>query len=215
MRRSAPNSERSDTAETREKLLAAAMKVFARDGYQVAGLRDISAGAGVNSALIGYHFGGKEGIYLEVVAQVCALVGERIQAAVAAGTSTLDTLDRARAVDAACQLMEPVMDMVLDDASNDWARLMLHEQLNPGPGFAMFHETLARPCVELLAALVAKAHGRPRSDDDAIAALAIIGMLLIFRSANASYTLLVPEGVSKELHRTVLRDAVRRAIADL
>lgn len=215
MRRSAPNSERPDTAETREKLLEAAMKVFAREGYQAAALRDISSEAGVNSALIGYHFGGKEGIYLEVVAQVCELVGARMQAALDAGAATLDTLDSTQAADAACQLLEPVMEMVLDDGSNDWARLMLHEQLHPGAGFKMLHDALARPCIEMLADLIAKAHRRPRTDEDAIAALAIIGMLLIFRSANASYVLLVPAEVSKETHRAVLQDAVRRAIYEL
>lgn len=57
--------QRSDGQETRQALLAAASEVFAKKGYWEATNADICGRAGVNSALINYHFGSKENLYVE------------------------------------------------------------------------------------------------------------------------------------------------------
>lgn len=48
---------------TRENLLKAAIHVFAEKGYDGATVKDLAAAAGVNIALISYHFGGKEKLF--------------------------------------------------------------------------------------------------------------------------------------------------------
>jgi AcrR family transcriptional regulator len=48
--------------DTRHRLLMAAIQVFAQKGFDAAGIREIAQLAGANSALIHYHFGGKEGL---------------------------------------------------------------------------------------------------------------------------------------------------------
>lgn len=53
--------------EAREKLMAAATPLFAENGYAGVSIREVAAAAGVNSALISYYFGGKEGLYEAVV----------------------------------------------------------------------------------------------------------------------------------------------------
>lgn len=55
----APDSAR----DTRNRLLEAALLVFAEKGFDGAGIRDIAALAKANSAMVQYHFGGKEGLY--------------------------------------------------------------------------------------------------------------------------------------------------------
>lgn len=49
--------------DTRESLLHACAPIFAELGLEGATVKDIAAAAGVNAALISYHFGGKEGLY--------------------------------------------------------------------------------------------------------------------------------------------------------
>jgi len=49
--------------DTRELLLQAAAPIFAERGLEGSTVKDIAASAGVNVALISYHFGGKEGLY--------------------------------------------------------------------------------------------------------------------------------------------------------
>jgi AcrR family transcriptional regulator len=54
------------TAGSREKLLASAEVLFSKHGYNGVSVRDIAAAAGVNSALVGYYFGGKQALLAEI-----------------------------------------------------------------------------------------------------------------------------------------------------
>src|SRR3546814_12999364 len=57
-----------DAAATRAAILAAARERFLRESYDSVGLREIAGDAGVDVALISRYFGGKEGLFREVVA---------------------------------------------------------------------------------------------------------------------------------------------------
>jgi TetR/AcrR family transcriptional regulator, regulator of cefoperazone and chloramphenicol sensitivity len=59
--------------DTRNRLLEAALVEFAEKGFDGAGIRDIAARARANSAMVQYHFGGKEGLYLAVMRQTFEL----------------------------------------------------------------------------------------------------------------------------------------------
>jgi AcrR family transcriptional regulator len=50
----------------RVKLLTAAEKLFARQGYAEISTRQIAAAAGLNAALISYYFGSKQALYYEI-----------------------------------------------------------------------------------------------------------------------------------------------------
>ncbi len=52
---------------TRRALISAAVVVFSEHGYETASVRDITGRAKVNQGAITYHFGGKEGLYREVL----------------------------------------------------------------------------------------------------------------------------------------------------
>jgi TetR/AcrR family transcriptional regulator, regulator of cefoperazone and chloramphenicol sensitivity len=52
---------------TRERILKAARSLFADRGYQDTSIRAVVAKARVNQAAINYHFGGKNGLYREVL----------------------------------------------------------------------------------------------------------------------------------------------------
>lgn len=56
---------------SREKLLQHAERLFAERGYSGVSVRDIANAAGVNSALIGYYFTGKQGLLAEVYTRHC------------------------------------------------------------------------------------------------------------------------------------------------
>lgn len=53
--------------EKKEKLLQAATALFAAEGYDRVSIRQIADTAGVNSAMISYYFGGKQGLYEAVI----------------------------------------------------------------------------------------------------------------------------------------------------
>lgn len=62
-----PRGRRRDAEATRKAILEAAEVHFARSGYESSYLRDIAVDAGVDAALINRYFGGKEGLFAEVL----------------------------------------------------------------------------------------------------------------------------------------------------
>lgn len=53
--------------DSRTKLITAATRLFADKGFSAVSIRELAQQAGVNSALISYHFDGKEGLYTAVL----------------------------------------------------------------------------------------------------------------------------------------------------
>src|ERR1700751_5415207 len=77
-RRRGRGRPRSGTGgHVRERLLQAARELFLRYGYRAVSSRQIGAAAGVNFAMIRYYFGGKPGLYREILQ---ALVAEQLRA---------------------------------------------------------------------------------------------------------------------------------------
>lgn len=58
--------------DTRTRLLESAILHFADKGYDGTGIREVAKGAKANSALVAYHFCGKEGLYLEALKAIFA-----------------------------------------------------------------------------------------------------------------------------------------------
>ena len=70
-------SARTDGASTRTLILEATRRRLVEQGYANLNVRDIAADAGVNHALIGYHFGGKQPLVLAVLDEANARLLER------------------------------------------------------------------------------------------------------------------------------------------
>ncbi len=60
-------TETTSSNATRERLLATACRAFAARGFPGVSVRDICAESQANVAAVSYHFGGKEGLYLEAL----------------------------------------------------------------------------------------------------------------------------------------------------
>jgi AcrR family transcriptional regulator len=75
--------------DTRERLLAAAERLFAERGYANVTVRAIAAAADVNWSLVGYYFRGKEGLLAEVYRRHCStLNAERLKLLASATRAT-------------------------------------------------------------------------------------------------------------------------------
>ncbi len=99
---------------TRERLLNAATRLFAENGYRGASVRDICNLAGANPGAVSYHFGGKRQLYRSVLRRAAAGLADMGPAAANDGgerepISVLDVLrkvlDRMQSDDAATRLL--------------------------------------------------------------------------------------------------------------
>lgn len=66
--------------ETRAKLIRAARKAFAAEGYAAASMDDLTAEAGLTRGALYHNFGGKEGLLRAVVDQIDAEMAARLRA---------------------------------------------------------------------------------------------------------------------------------------
>lgn len=86
----APRKRRSQAERreaARERMLDAAEELFGKRGYYGVTLRDVAAQADADTALLHYYFGGKAGLFDEVVARRAQVVNE-------ARLASLETYER-------------------------------------------------------------------------------------------------------------------------
>jgi AcrR family transcriptional regulator len=92
-RPAAPSGRRtpapSRRRDSRAEVFPAAAQEFAERGYEAAGVDRIAALAGVNKAMLYYHFGSKLELYVEVLRDMLRAVGVRARA-IADGPGTAD-----------------------------------------------------------------------------------------------------------------------------
>ena len=69
--------ERADGSSTRQRILQATRRRLVDEGYANLSVREIAADAGVNHALIGYHFQGKQQLVLAVLDEANTRLLER------------------------------------------------------------------------------------------------------------------------------------------
>lgn len=172
-------------ADTRQRLIEAALDVFGRLGFEGASTRQIAQAANANLAAIVYHFGSKEALHVAVaeyiVGRVGGLIGPRLVAA--ATPEALATREGARA--ALVVLLEAYADMLLGEAEAErWARFIVREQMQPSPAFEVIFGMMSRAHA-IATQLVAVALGRGPSDDAVrLRTFTLMGQVLIFRLAN-------------------------------
>lgn len=79
---------------TRDLIFAAAATAFARHGYDGAGVDHIAREAGVNKAMLYYHFGSKVELYRAVVGDMLRAVGAAVTAIAAAADAPAVKIER-------------------------------------------------------------------------------------------------------------------------
>jgi AcrR family transcriptional regulator len=81
------------TGDSREAVFSAAAHAFARRGFDGIGVDDIARDAGVNKAMIYYHFADKQALYLEIVCAMLEDLGQIVSRVADASATPSDKLD--------------------------------------------------------------------------------------------------------------------------
>src|SRR5262252_10616352 len=151
---------------TRDKIIKAASRAFARDGYEGASVRAIVAAAEVNQAAINYHFGSKEGLYHAV-----------LQAALRALMKDDDGPQNNLPREAALRrfVRRQLRPMMARDELSDYVRIFNWETLKPSPVFRKFMAREAAPFFAAVTELV-----RRFLPEKATGTQAVVGALWLF-----------------------------------
>jgi len=158
----------ASAGNVRERLLEAARELFLRYGYRAVSSRQIGAAAGVNFAMIRYYFGGKPGLYREILQHLLPAQIQDLEAWAERGGA---------------ELPDVLTNIVRMWAANPWiAGFVLREVLVPGgPMRTMF----LREFPERLAPLVARSvqaqmrRGELRADlDPNLLVLSIVSLAI-------------------------------------
>lgn len=154
----------------RERLLAAAMEVFAARGYHGAGVEDIVAASGASKGAFYHYFESKQAIFLTLMERLADLVEASVEGAIAAeeGGGAL------RKVEAA---LRTVLETV--GQHRELAKILLVEAVAVGPAFEQKRLEIHRRFARLIQRHLDRAvsEGAIPPQDTALAAQAWMGAL--------------------------------------
>jgi len=190
------------SADTRARLLEAAVEVFAEEGFRGATIQRICKLAGANIAAAHYHFGDKEGLYTAVFEYAERNAAERTPAETAEGAGPEERL-RAHVASFLSRLLDP--------GRPAWiARLLARELIDPTPALDRLVRRRMRANHEQLADIVRALLG-PDATPEAVrlCTLSVISQCVFYRNSAAVVSRLYPEIVpAREVQR--LADHVTR-----
>lgn len=192
-----PSIKPSRSQITRQSLVDAAIEIFGRDGFHASSTRTLANAARVNQALIGYHFGGKDGLYLAAIEHIAQRIAQRMGPLAEQIGNRIEALEKAAAgkapanAEAYLLLLYRVTDafalMLTDPETTPWARLILREQQDPSPAFDVLYGGVLGRVLVLTTRLAGRIRGiDPQSIEARLLALTIFGQVLVFRAARAA-----------------------------
>ncbi len=147
-------------AETYDRLLVAAVEVFADVGYRAATLREICRRANANIAAVNYHFRDKGQLYTAVLEQTVAAAGDGLTQLVPQEDSPPEEKLR--------HFIQHLFRSLLGaDRPMQLLRLIAHEMVEPTPALDLAVEKAARPVTDVLAVIVKELLG-PAADSAAV-----------------------------------------------
>jgi TetR/AcrR family transcriptional regulator, regulator of cefoperazone and chloramphenicol sensitivity len=163
---------KQDNPETKARILEAAEELFADRGVAGASLREVAERAAVNSALVHYYFGSKEGLYRSVFVAVAAELGAMATEVERAGGTAPERLRR---------YVERFAAFVISHPSRP--RLMMRELIDGAPTLRQaLAEGLQPVHLRVLREIVADGvrEGSIRELDVQLFPLTVLGMIVQF-----------------------------------
>jgi AcrR family transcriptional regulator len=173
--------------DTRGRLLEAAAKIFAEQGYRNATVQEICRRAGANIAAVNYHFGDKERLYSAVVDHA-----ERYTL-----SEFPPTPESERGLDAEGRLRNHVREFlfrILDEDRSGWlGKLIAREMVEPTSILDKLVREKFRPNHERLTAIVGELLGPAATPENVNrCALSIRGQCLFYHLCQPAITRVIP-----------------------
>ena len=143
--------------ETRQRLIEAAARLFAERGFSKVTVREICRSARANVAAVNYHFGGKKGLYDEIVqAAIRTMHGT---------TQEIQRLGEGKPADEQLRIFVRIFLTRVAQARDGWIHhLMAREFSDPTPALDLVVKHDVRPRMTYLGSVIAKLIGCRATD---------------------------------------------------
>ncbi len=176
-------------AGTRDRVLASARAVFAERGVKEATVREICSRAKANVAAVNYYFGGKDKLFMAVLADHLQAAQERFPADMGLGPEA-PARDRLKAY-IRSMLFKLVGDG--DPLYERLSQLFTAEMIEPSEHFGAIAERYIIPQQEVLVGIVAEL--MPGADERTVhlSAAGVVGHCLLFDNAKQIIRRMCPE----------------------
>ena len=161
--------KRSDGAQSRERLLLTAMRLFAEQGFARTSTREIALAAGTNIASISYYFGDKAGLYRAAFTEPAPHPPSHIEAFSAPGATLRESLQLFYAL--------VLHELKQGDLARLCMRLWFREMLEPTGVWNEEVDNGIRPAHAALMMVIGRHIGVDEPDDDlARLAFGVVGL---------------------------------------
>jgi len=176
-------------ADSRDRILECAGRLFAERGYNGVSMRDLAGAAKVNLGAINYHFGGKQSLYHETVRQLIEDIGPHFGPIIHQLRDDVAEAGEDRDLLSACtaRFVRNLYVAVLGDRTLEWQMpFLLREFHQPSREFSMILQDRINPMHDAVAGLVAAArHCDPKDPAITILVHAFIGQIMSFGACRA------------------------------
>ena len=167
---------------TPARLLDAAAELFARHGFHGTSVRDIAERAGANVAAGHYHYGSKEGLYLEVLrAQFAQVRGELERRGATRPAPALRRATRAELVNLLEARITTMLEVMLGPPPSAHGQLMLREMCDPTDAMPMIVAEFIAPQTREMEQLVARLLPDAGHETVSQIVFSIVGQVLFYR----------------------------------
>lgn len=194
-----------------ERLLDVAIDHFGRFGFDGASTRAIAQDSGTAMSSITYHFGGKEQLYLEAARHIGKCIA-RVQAPALEAAQEKLNGTREQSVDAILGLIDSLAVMMLQPASETWARFIIREQQAPTAAFDAIYEGVIKDLSETLVALIKRIRPSLGEPEARSTAVLLVGQAMILRAGRASVCRVLHIDTIDEAAGDLLRSRLRENV---
>ncbi len=179
-------SVQSKSEETKLQLLRAATVAFAYEGFHATSLKRIAKTAGVNQALIAYHFGNKQGLYLAVFQAIAGQIQTKVGPRIENLQSTLDAMATSPGNPEALKqalfsIVDAMLELLSSAESREWALLITREQASPTEAFEMIYNGFMGRVLGLASRVIQALKPEISKEEARLFSVLIMGQILVFR----------------------------------
>jgi AcrR family transcriptional regulator len=181
-------AEASPHDPSRDRLLLAALEIFAERGFRDATVRDICARAELNPASVNYYFGSKENLYAEALTFAFRQADERYPLGRALDPD-LPAAERLRL------FIRNLLQRLLDEGPVGMhGKLFAREIADPTPALDRILAVTIRPRFDLLREIVPRILGADHEAEEVNRCIqSIIGQCLVYRHSRSLIDRLCPD----------------------